>query len=87
MKMDSYNTIKICAKPTTIAHAMIDEHIANVRKETALAYAAPELKEMLEQALFSLETVAHLRGMERELLPTIDATRARLEELGLAEEV
>lgn len=27
------------------------------------------------RALFMLESVAHLRGLERELLPTVDAAR------------
>jgi hypothetical protein len=39
---------------------------------------ADQLAELLPSACFSLETVAHLRGLERELLPLTEALRAIL---------
>ena len=40
-----------------------------------------EVTDLLNRLAFALETVAHLRGMERELLPLCDEARAMANEL------
>lgn len=45
------------------------------RKAELLAAAAPEMLACLRSCAFALESVAHLRGLERELLPYADAAR------------
>ena len=49
-----------------------DEALANAR----LIAAAPELLALLKTLTFVTETVAHLKGLEAELLPSTDAARA-----------
>jgi len=48
-----------------------DTQEANAR----LIAAAPEILSLLESLTFIAETVAHLRGLERDILPTTDKAR------------
>lgn len=48
------------------------------QRELTLVDAAPELVALLEKLTFVAESVAHLRGLEREILPTTDAARELL---------
>jgi hypothetical protein len=43
-----------------------------------LAYAAPELLGALKELAFTVETIAHLQGLERDLLPMADKARAAI---------
>lgn len=73
--MSDYNYIKICAKPVPLEVALDEDHHTEVLREIKLAHKAPDLLALLESALFQLESVAHLRGLERELLPFVDMAR------------
>lgn len=41
----------------------------------------PEQYKAIERAIFIAETVAHLQGKEREILPVTDAAREALDQL------
>ena len=43
------------------------------KHDLALAVAAPELLDLLKKLAFVAETFAHMKGLEREILPTTDA--------------
>ncbi len=45
-------------------------------REYRLAYAAPELLAIMKELAFVVESVAHLQGKERELLPFAERARA-----------
>lgn len=38
----------------------------------------------IKQAIFAVESMAHLQGKERELLPIVESARAELEEIRVA---
>ena len=46
------------------------------KADADLIAAAPEMLVLLKELTFIVETVAHLQGRERELLPTTDRARA-----------
>ncbi len=48
------------------------------KADADLIAAAPDLLEALKELAFIVETVAHLQGRERELLPTADRARAAI---------
>ena len=52
------------------------------KKKAALISAAPDLLAALKQATFLLETIAHLRGMERDLMPAVDVALAAIAKAG-----
>ena len=75
MNNNPYKYIRIVAKPMLIG-VVTDELYATLRdKEVRLTHAAPHLLSLLQTAVFNLEMVAHLRGLERELLPFCDDVR------------
>lgn len=60
------------AEVTVRKSGFTDEQLANAR----LIEAAPTMMAMLESLVFVAESAAHLRGLEKELLPTTDAARS-----------
>jgi len=64
--------------------AKIEGNLGELLAQTSPAPAVPTLAELLEtmgQLAFVVETVAHLQGKEKELLPTADKARALIEKL------
>lgn len=47
----------------------------------ALIDAAPEMLELLKSLTFVAETLAHSKGLERELLPLCDKARALIDQI------
>jgi hypothetical protein len=73
--------ISITTVPAPLDLVMNEQFRAEERRLHALYNAAPELLKQLESLLFIVETTAHLRGLERELLPTCDNVRSFIKPL------
>jgi hypothetical protein len=73
-----YRYIAITPRPAPLDEITSDDsaYTVGVIAETRLANAAPELLAALRSMTFVVETVAHLRGLERELLGATDDARA-----------
>ena len=73
----TYKYIRITSKPLPLDVIVDDGNKAllDMLEESRMAHAAPQLIAQLQAVTFALESVAHLQGMERELLPTTNAAR------------
>jgi hypothetical protein len=53
----------------------MSHHTGTTEANARLIEAAPEMLEVLKKLAFVAESVAHLRGLERDILPITDRAR------------
>jgi hypothetical protein len=75
-----YAYIKIERKKMDMDLVLDEELNKLIVKEEKLANAAPQLLALLESLTFIAESVAHLKGLEREILPTTELARNYIKE-------
>ena len=73
--MSNTPKISVTVKPETLDSVLTTEFQNEADRLVKLHNSAPEILERLISMVFLCETVAHMRGLERELLPHTDAAR------------